>query len=175
MSEKKNIFLLIFDWIVNCYDNSFFEKVMKKIFGFFEKNIPGSGILGFFSRRDGSIWRKSRAAEIVRSPFSACRSFYRRNETKIENIKKQSGAYRFFKDAANISLRDFGVLALALAAGTAVGNTFFSMWSSAARRCGGYCICGNRSVFLHKRRSIFNACLGQCNNSLCKKDGIVLR
>lgn len=132
MSEKKNIFLLIFDWIVNCYDNSFFEKVMKKIFGFFEKNIPGSGILGFFSRRDGSIWRKSRAAEIVRSPFSACRSFYRRNETKIENIKKQSGAYRFFKDAANISLRDFGVLALALAAGTAVGNTFFSMWSSAA-------------------------------------------
>ena len=78
MTGKKNIFLLVFEWIVNCYDNSFFERLMSKIFGFFSVKAQQSLIVDFFKNHftNGNIWNKSRSSAVVRSPFALCRRYY---------------------------------------------------------------------------------------------------
>ncbi len=128
----KNIFSVIFGWIINCYDNSRFEKIMSGFFGFFTKNIPQSKIAGYFKNgfSNGTVWRKSISAKIVRSPFAACRRLYHTNEEKIENVKKRSAVYGFMKYAADISLRDYGMIFLLAAAGAAAGTAVFSKWTA---------------------------------------------
>lgn len=130
----KNIFSVIFGWIVSCYDNSLFEKIMSKIFGFCSENIPKSKICGYFKNgfSCGRIWRESLAAKIVRSPFAACRGFYHKNEEKIEAVKQKSGAYAFLGHIADVCLRDFGIVMLSLAVGIAAGTSIFAKWGSTA-------------------------------------------
>lgn len=132
MSEKKNIFLQIFGWIVNCYDHSFFEKIMSGIFGFFSKRANGSVIIDFFRNRysDGRYWNKSRTAKVVRSPFAVCRSFYHKNEERIETVKKKSTCYNFFVNAGKISMRDYGTVLIALGVGMLFGTAVFMKWES---------------------------------------------
>lgn len=133
MAENKNIFLTVFGWIVNCYDNSRFEKIMSGIFGFFSKNIPESRIINRFKNNfsSGVLWKKSLAAKIVREPFAVCRGFYHRHESAIENVKQHSSAYNFMKNAASVSLRDYGTVFLALAVGMLFGTAVFIKWTSA--------------------------------------------
>lgn len=130
MSEKKNVFLAVFEWIVNCYNNSIFERLAAGFFGFFKKNAPNSCVVRLFKRGGGDLWKSSISAKIVRSPFYVCRAFYKKNEQRTELVKSRSGAYEFFKNASHISLRDFGEVLLCFATGTAVGNTVFSKWSN---------------------------------------------
>lgn len=132
MSKKKNIFLLMFEWIVNCYDHSFFEKIMSKIFGFFSKRTEGSVIVDFFKNRfsDGRYWRKSFAAKAVRSPFAACRRFYHKNEAHIESAKQKSAFYNFFNHIEKISMRDYGTVLLSLGVGMLFGTAIFMRWES---------------------------------------------
>lgn len=124
----KNIFSVIFGRIVDCYDNSVFEKIMSAIFGFFKRNIPNSGILGYFRDgfSNGEIWRRSLAAKILKSPFAMCRRFYRKHEEKTENVKEKSTVYAFLKNMGNVSLRDLGLVFSALAVGHILGSVIFS-------------------------------------------------
>ena len=132
MPKEKNIFLLIFEWIVNCYDHSFFEKIMSKIFGFFSKRAKDSAIIDFFKNRfsDGRHWNKSFAARVVRSPFAMCRKFYHKNETRIESLKRESAFYNFLKTAGEVSMRDYGTVVLALGVGMLFGTAIFMQWDS---------------------------------------------
>lgn len=132
MTGKKNIFLLVFEWIVNCYDNSFFERIMTKIFGFFQNGAETSLIADFFRNHfsNGNLWNKSRTAAAVRFPFAFCRQYYHRHEIQIESIKAKSGVYRFLKNADKISMRDYGTVLLSLGAGMLFGIAIFMKWNS---------------------------------------------
>lgn len=123
----KNIFSALFAYIVNCYDNSRFEKVMSAIFGFFGKRLSGSAILGYFKNNfsNGAVWNKSLAHRAVNAPFEACLRIRSKNWERTERAKSKSAAYSFMKNAGNVSLRDFGRLLLSLAAGLALGSAIF--------------------------------------------------
>lgn len=128
MTAVKNVFLSVWAWIVNCYDNSFFEKLMSSIFGFFREGSKDSVIVNFFRHHfmNGNIWGKSFCARAIRSPFAACRKFYHANEKKIEKIKEKSAVYGFFADAGNISIKNYGQIILSAACGLFVSALFFS-------------------------------------------------
>lgn len=132
MTENKNIFLVIFNWIVNCYDHSLFEKMISGFFGFFTKNSPNSVIIDFFKNHfsSGRVWQKSHAAAVVRSPFAVCRRFYHRHEGFIEDIKSKSGVLNFLCSAGKIPLRDYGTIFLALGVGMSAGIAFFVKWDN---------------------------------------------
>lgn len=123
----KNVFSVIFGWILNCYNNSFFERIMSAIFGFFSRNIPNSRIICGFKNgfSNGSLWNRSFCGKAVKSPFAVCRGFYHKHEAKAEEIKSKSIAYGFIKNAAYVSLREYGTVLLFLAAGSAAGLVLF--------------------------------------------------
>jgi len=132
MTKNKNIFLIVFEWVVNCYNHSFFEKIMSKIFGFFSKSSQNSRIIGFFRNRflNGNQWNKSLAAKVIRSPFALCRKFYYSNCDKIESIKKNSSVLRLLSTAGRISLRDYGIVLLSMGTGMLFGIAVFMKWES---------------------------------------------
>lgn len=130
MEMTKNIFASIFAWIVNCYDNSFFEKIMSSIFTFFKNGSKSSVIVGLFSgKKDKKLWSDSISAKIVRSPFYILRAFYHKNESVIEGLKEKSSIYGFLKNPGKYSLRDYGTLVLSLSVGMLFGVAVFMKWT----------------------------------------------
>ena len=126
----KNIFASIFAWIVNCYDNSFFEKIMSSVFAFFKNGSKSSVIVGLFSgKKDKKLWSDSISAKIVRSPFYILRAFYHKNESVIEGLKEKSSIYGFLKNPGKYSLRDYGTLVLSLSVGMLFGVAVFMKWT----------------------------------------------
>lgn len=132
MTAIKTVFMNIWAWIINCYDNSFFEKCMSAIFGFFQKGSEDSKIVNFFRYHfsNGNIWGKSNVAKTIRYPFAACRRFYHKHEKRIQSIKEKSIIYSFWCDIANISFRDYGKIILCTAAGLFVSSAFFNSGDS---------------------------------------------
>ncbi len=124
----KNIFTTIFQWIVNCYDNSIFEKIMQNIFGFFKGRSENSIIVNFFKNHfsNGNMWNKSKSAKIVRGPFKLSREFYHRHEERIKNRRNNSKILTLLSQMGDISLRDYGIMLAFLGIGIIVGLMVFS-------------------------------------------------
>ena len=125
----KNIFATVFAWIVNCYDNSFFEKMMSGFFSFFKNGSEKSVIVGFFSK-NRDFWSKSMSAFLVRSPFALLRSYYHSHEDGIEGMKEKSVVYGFLKNPGRYSLRDYATFLLCMGVGMLFGVAVFMQWRS---------------------------------------------
>ena len=114
--------VFLFGKIVEIYDNSFLEKIIASVCGFFKKMANWSVICDSFRNKFlcGSFWRESLVFKAVTSPVRLVLLIGRKCGDVISKRVNNSLILEIFQNLFNIPLREYGYIALSFSLGTAV-------------------------------------------------------
>ena len=108
--------------LLKIYDNSFLEKTIASVCGFFKKMASGSFICNLFSNKflDGSFWRESLIFRVVTSPIKLVLFIGKKLSQSINEKNENSTILKIFDNILYIPLREFGFLVSSFFVGSIV-------------------------------------------------------
>ena len=122
-----NFIVFLFNKIVKIYDNSFLEKIIASICGFFKKMSKGSFVCGLFKNKFlcGSFWRESVVFKIITSPIRLVLAIGKRFGGALSKKIDNSLILENISNVFNIPLREYGFIAIMFTIGTVIASVVF--------------------------------------------------
>lgn len=124
--------------IFEIYNDSFIEKIIKSICGFFKKRSANSFICGLFKNNflNGAYWRESVVFKIVTFPIRLIMKISAKCSVRLTELRKNSSIVGILDNLADIPVREYGILLLSFTVGALISQVVLGQPSRSNIICG---------------------------------------
>ena len=118
-----NFIITLFKKILEIYDNSFLEKIIASVCGFFKKSASGSVICNAFTNKFlcGSFWRESAVFKVITSPIRLLFALSKKLSAGIKERDENSAVMDLINNIFRIPVRQYGILCTFFTVGSVIG------------------------------------------------------
>lgn len=115
-------FIALWNKIFLIYNDSFIERVIGAVCGFFKRKSTKSAICGLFKNNflNGSIWQKSLIFKIITSPIRLIKKISNRLSDWITKIRNNSEILKIFDNLLYIPIKEYGLIGLSFSLGLVI-------------------------------------------------------
>lgn len=115
-------FITLWNKIFLIYNDSFVERAIGAVCGFFKRKSTGSIICGLFKNNflNGKFWKKSLIFKIITSPIRLLKKFSNSMSGWITKIRNNSEILKIFDNLLYIPIKEYGLIGLSFSLGLVI-------------------------------------------------------
>ena len=115
-------FIALWNKIFLIYNDSFVERAIGAVCGFFKRKSTGSIICGLFKNNflNGNFWQKSLIFKIITSPIRLLKKFSNSMSGWITKIRNNSEILKIFDNLLYIPIKEYGLIGLSFSLGLVI-------------------------------------------------------
>ena len=112
-------FIALWNKVFLIYNDSFIERAIGAVCGFFKRKSAGSKICGLFKNGflNGSFWQKSLIFKIITSPIRLMQKIATHIGDWVTSIRNNSEILKIFDNLLYIPIKEYGIIGLAFSLG----------------------------------------------------------